>query len=216
MIVRTALLGATLALALTGVASAALLGIDADRVTLVRIPGAVPAKTCTVGAVADAHVDESLPDTNAGTAATVEVGAGPADRRAFVRFDLASCAIPAGADVRSAKLSAVLAAAPADPRTWNVHRATAAWPELGVTWNTAPAVAASATGTASIGTAAGATVEWSVLSDVAGIVSGATSNDGWRISDADEAPPAPIAGSLASREAAAAADRPTLTVTWFD
>ena len=155
------------------------------------------------------------PDAAAGTAPALEVTAGPADRRAFVRFDVAGCSIPAGAEVRSAALAMVLAAAPAEARNWKVQRVTDAWAG-DVTWSTAPAVAAASTDTAATGIAAGATLQWNVLPDVADVVSGAALDRGWRIADADETPVAPVGGALASSEAAAAGTRPTLTVTWFD
>lgn len=212
---RIALIGAAFVLAFAGVASAAALAVDADSLTVLRIPGTVPVKTCTISAVSDAFVDEALPDTAAGTAPTVEVAGGPADRRAFVRFDIAACSIPAGAEVRSAALAMVLVAAPAETRSWSVRRVTDAWAG-DVTWNTAPAVAAASTSSASTGIAAGATLQWSVLPDVAAVVSGAALDRGWRIADADETPVAPVGGTLASSEAVDAGTRPTLTVTWFD
>lgn len=212
---RIALICAAFVLALAGVASAAVLALDADRITVLRIPGTVPVKTCTISAVSDAYVDEALPDAAAGTAPALEVTAGPADRRAFVRFDVAGCSIPAGAEVRSAALAMVLAAAPAEARNWKVQRVTDAWAG-DVTWSTAPAVAAASTDTAATGIAAGATLQWNVLPDVADVVSGAALDRGWRIADADETPVAPVGGALASSEAAAAGTRPTLTVTWFD
>jgi hypothetical protein len=215
---RTALLTVAFILALAGVASAAVLTVDADEMTLVRVPGAVPPKTCTVGAVADTDADEALPDAGDGTATTVGVAAGPAAaKRAFVRFDLAPCSIPSNAEVRSAALRMVLAAAPAADRTWKVRRVAEAWSEATMTWNTMPTTfAAVSTDTLSTGTVAGATLAWNVAADVANIVSGAVTDNGWRIADADEASPTPDGGALAARENAAADDRPALTVTWFD
>ena len=213
---RSIALAGAFVLALTGIASAAALTVDANTMTLVRIPGPVPPKTCTVAAIADAHVDEALPDANAGTAASLDVAAGPADRRAFVRFDLASCAIPSTAELRSAALRMVLAGAPAEDRSWKVRRLTGAWTEAGVTWNTAPSLAAASTDAVSTGAVAGAALTWNVAADVADVVSGAATDHGWTIADADEAPAIPAAGSLASREDADAAERPVLTVTWFD
>jgi hypothetical protein len=212
---RAAVLAAAFVVALAGVASAAGFTVDADRMTLVRVPGAVPPKTCTVAASADAAVDEALPDTNAGTSATLDIAAGPADRHAFVRFDVGSCAIPPEAELRSAVLRMVLAGAPAEDRSWKARRVTGAWAETGITWNTAPSLAAASTDAVSTGTVAGAALAWNVAADVADVVSGGADH-GWRIADADDAPAAPVAGSLASRENAVAADRPSLTVTWFD
>jgi hypothetical protein len=213
---RTAALAGAFALALAGVASAAGLSVAPDTMTLVRVPGAVPVKTCTLVAGADAHVDEALPDGTAGSAPALDVTAGASDRRAFVQFDLPACAIPSTAEVRGAALRMTLAVAPAEDRSWKARRVAGAWTEAGITWNTAPPLAASSTDTVPTGTVAGATLTWDVAADVADAVSGAVTDRGWRIADADEAPAAPVTGSLASREDADPADRPSLTVTWFD
>ena len=214
MIGRALLIAAALTAAGAGAALAAGFAVDADDLTVVRIPGAVPVESCTITAVADAYIDEAAPDATAGTAPALEVAAGAADRRALVRFDIGSCAIPSGADVRTAQLELVLTTAPGASRSWTVRRINDPWTGLSVTWNTAPAVAATATAAAPTGTVAGATVAWDVLPDVADVVTGAAPDRGWLVADADEATPA--AGAVGASEAAAAADRPSLTITWFD
>jgi hypothetical protein len=213
---RGLIAGVVCALVFSGVAWGAVLSVDGDELTLVRVPGFVPAESCTVGAVADAHVDEATPDGNFGSDALLTVGAGTYDSRALVRFDVSSCSIPSGADVRSARLRMVLVDAPGEDRTWKARRVTGAWTEGAVTWNTEPALAAASTADVQTGTVAGATLEWDVLPDVAGIVSGALTDRGWRIADSDEAPASPVLGGLASREEPVGAQRPELTVTWFD
>jgi hypothetical protein len=216
VIARVVAVAGVLALACAAVAVAAGFPVTTDDLTVVRIAGAVPEESCTITAVADAHVDEAQPDATFGTGPAVEIASGPADRRALVRFDIGSCAIPAGAEVRSARLRAVLTTAPAAGRTWKIQRVTSAWTGLSVTWNTAPAVVAAATDTAQTGTAAGAVVEWDVVGDVAGVVAGTATDSGWRIADADETAPTTVGGALASSEVASSGDRPSLTIRWFD
>ena len=216
MIRRGLLLAGAIALTATGIAFAAGFPVTTRDLTTVRIPGAVPEKSCTITPAADAHVDEAQPDATFDTGPALEVASGPADRRAFVRFDVGSCSIPAGAEVRSATLRAVLTAAPAEDRTWKVQRVTEAWSAPSITWNAAPAVATAATDSAPTGTTPGATVGWNVLADVAGVVSGTADDRGWRIADTDATAPVTVAGALASSEAASEPTRPALTITWFD
>lgn len=190
--------------------------VAADGLTLVRVPGAAPVKTCTVTPSSDTFLDEELPETPFGAEPYLAVASGPADRRALVRFDLSSCGIPAGAEVRSARLAMGLTDAPASPRAWRVQRVTSDWAAAEVTWSTAPTVAPAATDTAAIGTVAGVPVTWDVRADVALIVSGGATNRGWRIADVDESAPLRDGGAFAASEAVVAADRPSLTLTWFD
>jgi len=199
-----------------GVAVGAGFPLVAEDVTIVRIPGAVPFKSCTVAPVADAFVDEALPDTAFGAEPYVEVAAGPSRRRALVRFDLDSCGVSAGAQVRTARLRMLLTAAPTESRTWRVRRVTSAWTEGAATWNAAPDVAASVTDAVETGVVLGDVLEWDVRGDVAQIVSGAVTDRGWRIADPDETAPVTVSGALASREAVDPAQRPSLTLTWFD
>jgi hypothetical protein len=213
---RAVALGVVLVVALAGVAWGAVLAVTADQMTVVRVTGAVPAETCTVGAVADAYVDESTPGSNFGSDATLAVHAGPADAHALVRFDLASCSIPSGADVRSATLKMTIADPPGEDRAWKARRVTGAWNENNVKWNTAPTVAPASTDTVQTGVAAGVELQWNVLADVATFVSGAATNRGWQILDGDETSVLQVDGALASREDPVAARRPSLTVTWFD
>lgn len=215
--VRGLLAAAVLALVASfGFAVAAGFPVVADDVTVVRIPGAVPEKRCTVAPVADAYVDEALPETPFGDEDFLAVASGPANRRALVRFDLGSCSVPAGAELRSARLTMVVAAAPAQARTWDVRRVTSVWHAATVTWTTAPTVAATVTDTAPIGTIDGATVAWDVRTDVADVVSGGATDRGWRIADVSEGAPLRVGGALASSETATSDARPSLTLTWFD
>jgi hypothetical protein len=213
---RAVALGTVLVVALAGVAWGTVLAVTADELTVVRVTGAVPAETCSVGAVADAYIDQATPGANFGSDAMLKVNAGPSDARALVRFDLASCSIPPGADVRSATLNMTIADAPGEDRAWKARRITAAWNENNVKWNTAPTVAAASTDTVQTGIAVGVVLQWNVLADVATFVSGAATDRGWQIFDGDEGSVLQVDGALASREDPVAARRPSLTVTWFD
>lgn len=205
-----------LALALSGVALAATMSVSADTLTVKTVPGGVPAQTCTLSAAAaDSYVDEGSASSNFGSGTTLEVRSGAADRRTFARFDLAGCSLPQGAWVTSAQLTLHLATAPSASRSYEAHRVTASWDEGAITWNGQPAVAASATFTASTGTTSASAVEWTVTADVRAFLDGTATNHGWRIRDGDEAAPSDIGSVFSAREHTTIAQRPALTITFY-
>lgn len=209
---------ATLAIitGLTGAAFAAGMAISAGKLTVVTVPGSVPAQTCTLSAAtADAFVDEASPGDAFGSATALDVRSGTSDRRAFARFNLAGCSLPAGAWVNSATLKLHLSSAPAASRTYEAHRVTAAWDEAAISWNGQPAVAASATSTATVGTTSPATVEWAVTADVRAFADGTATDHGWRIRDGDEAATPDMTSVFSSREHATPAQRPSLTISYY-
>lgn len=202
--------------ALSGVALAASFSASAETLTVTTIAGGVPPQSCTLSAAsADAHVDESSPTSNLGSATTLEVQSGASDRRGFARFELAGCSLPQGALVTSAALKLHLSSAPPTSRTYEAHRVTASWDETAITWSDQPPVAASATSTASTGTTSASTVEWTVTTDVRAFVAGTSTNHGWRIRDSDEAAPSDTLSVFGSREHATPAVRPVLTITYY-
>jgi hypothetical protein len=172
--------------------------------------------TCTLTAVADAHLREDMPATASGADVTLDVQPETGSRRrSLVRFDLAACspAVPADAITHSASLRLTLAASATQSRTYAVSRATGSWSEATVTWDGQPGVASpTASLEVAAGTAAGSVVEWSVVSDVQDFVSGANMNYGWRISDAAEG--AAQLGLLQFRSREAATGLPTLVITY--
>jgi hypothetical protein len=205
-----------LALGLSGVALAASVTVTSDKLTAITVAGGVPAQTCTLmAATADAYVDEGSPDSAFGSASTLEVRSGPSDRRTFARFDLASCSIPQGAWVSSAALKLHLSTAPSESRSYEAHRITAAWDEATMTWNNQAAVAASATSSASTGTAGATTIQWPVTTDIRSFLDGSATNHGWRVRDVDETAPVGVGSVFSSREHATASQRPVLTIAYY-
>lgn len=172
-------------------------------------------KVCSVGAAADAFVDEAASSTNNGTGTTLAVKSLLlGNRRTLVRFDLTSCSIPGTATVVSAALKLYLSSAPTLSRTHEVYRVTSAWTETGVTWASQPSTALAATSTASTGTTSGTVIEWDVKADVAAFVSGAATNQGWLVKDLLEGDALGAEAVFSSREHATAGQRPVLVVTY--
>jgi hypothetical protein len=210
-----ALAAVAVALLAAGTAAGAGLTVSAEPSTVIRVTASVPVQTCDAAPVADAGVDEAVSGTGAGADPTVDVrSAGGADRRAYVRFDVAACAIPAAAEIRTATLRLAVVAPPAAGRTLEARRAVEAWTEGGVSWSAQPAVAAAAASTAATGTVA-APVDWDVAGDVRAIVAGSVADEGWRIADVAEDDAVPATVALAAREHADPALRPTLTIRYY-
>jgi hypothetical protein len=194
-------------------AAAAPLSLSSQLVTVFRVNATVPLTSCTAGATADAYVTEPL--SGAGTETELRVASAfGANKRSFLRLDLASCAIPTVARVTSAALRLHLSTAPGSSRTYDVFRVTASWVES-LTWVTQPAVAASASASAATGTTAGVTLAWNVLTDTAAFVAGTQTNNGWRVSDRTESNLTAIEGRFSAREHASSSQRPALAVSWY-
>lgn len=192
-----------------GIAFGASLVLSSNRLTVFA--------SCTLrAATADTYVNQASPGSNFGTATTFfvrsQIGA---NRRAFIRFDLASCFIPATADVITARLSLHMSTAPTANRTYQAHRATASWTETGITWTNQAAVAGSATSTTTTGTSSGVRLEWDVVADVNSFVNGSLVNDGWRIADSVESSSTARTATFSSAEHGTASQRPRLTITYY-
>ncbi len=146
-------------------------------------------QTCNAAAVADTYARSDLSATNFGILPTMEVNSNSlAISRAFVRFDLQSCAIPTGALVTTARLRLTTSSVATASVTYDARKVSAAWLETSLTWANQPAVAASPTASLTVasGAAAGSVYEWNVITDVQDFVTGAATDRGWRISDALE------------------------------
>jgi len=204
---------AVAAVVVVSVASASGLAVSSGRLTTDEIG------TCTAAAADDTYVDQSLlaEEASFGADQTMSVRSQAlANRRAFVRFDLSPCGIPAVTSVTGAELRLVLTTAPGSSRTHALHRVTSAWAETS-TWNSQPAVSASASASTETGTTAGATVAWSsptLVADVQSWVDGTSANHGWGISDATESALAAATAAYGAREHATAESRPQLFVTY--
>jgi hypothetical protein len=196
-----------------------------------------PVRTCTVTAtpsttsvVADTSVRQGTPAGNFGTINSMNVASGSsANRRVYVRFDLAGCspAIPVTATVRVATLRLYASSLPAVCRTVDVFRVTAAWTETGVTWNTQPfgttvnnPASGSRTDSFDVGSpgacenqAAGYVNGAVVTADVAAFVSG-TTNYGWMLRDDAENSGTTRTITFSTKETATLAQAPQLVVTY--
>lgn len=208
-------------IAAVGVGAASTLTVSAGHLGVTSVASAPAPKSCTVTPSADAYADEANLLGLFGGSDQLEVRSWfvilvPSNRRAFVRFDLGSCAIPAAADVRSATLRLHLLTAPSADRTYRVHRVTDAWTEAALSWSAQPNVAASATTSISTGTTDGVWREADVRTDVAAMVAGTVTNQGWRLRDDAEDAGLERRSIFAAREYGTAALRPQLVVTWYD
>jgi hypothetical protein len=174
--------------------------------------------TCTLAASGDSYVAKEAAGSNFGTGTTLIVSSSATTtKRSLVQFALIGCspAIPPTALVTAASLSLTTAALQLGTRTYEVHGISATWTEIGVNWTNQPAAAAGVSGSAtvSLGTPSGTTVSWNVIGDVQSMVSGAASNEGWRIVDSSETSFLETTLTLSSRNAAS--NQPQLVVTYI-
>ncbi len=130
----------------------------------------------TLTAVADARLDQTNPNTNAGTVGALQIKSLTGDnRRGVFRFDLSP--IPSTAAVKTSIFKVVMRTAPPTSRNHSVHLVTGSpqWTETGVTWNSRDGATnwtlpggdfnATAADTQATGTAAPITISWMVRSD---------------------------------------------------
>ena len=203
-------------MATASVAFAASLSVTSARVTTSSSSVSIGESTCTLTASTDAGLDRATQNTNYGSLGFLSVRAqsGNNMRRSILRFDIATCGISATAVVRSATLQLTVLSGPGSSRAYGVHRVTGTWAEDTVTFRNQPAFSAAATSSVTTGTAP-ATLSWSVVTDVASFARGTAANNGWLIRDSNEDANPGIETIFPSREAAAAADRPTLVIGYY-
>ena len=171
--------------------------------------------TCTLTASADAELRERNPNNNYGTIQNIRVD--PRNtrvRRNVTIFPVASCSIPATADVLSARLEIWQDNAPNNDRTHGAHLVTSAWTETTVTWNTQPTTAATPTATALTGTVINTWVAWELTNDVELWIGGST-NNGWLVKDENEGGGAGNLTRYRSSEYTDTTKRPTLVIRWI-
>ena len=188
--------------------SAASLGVGSTSLTSWKSAatvGCTSPGTQTLGASADAYVDENNPSNNFGTQnqLLVRSRSNSRDARTLVRFNLP--AIPSGCTVTSARLRLFATAADIG-RTLQALRANASWAETTVTWNTQPAT----TGAAATVASATGWREWTVTTQVTAMYAG--TNNGFLVRDASEG--AALQQSQTFRSRDAAANNPELVVTF--
>jgi large repetitive protein len=214
---RVLLVVAAIALGASGAGLAAALSVTSSKLTTSTGAASISATTCTLSAAsADSYVNEASASTNSGTATTLEVrSASAGDRRTFVQFSLASCAIPANALVTAASLKLYMNSAPTASRTYEARAVSASWTETGITWTNQPAVSGSITSSVSTGTTSNVTLTWTITADVQAFLDGTTTNSGWRVGDATENSATARSAQFRSDEYTTAAQRPVLEVTYY-
>jgi hypothetical protein len=179
--------------------------------------------TCTLsGASIDTYVNESnKTQTNGSTSSIVVENVSGSRRRAFVRFNFASCPNAsnlANAGVDSATLTLNWTSATGTPRTIKVYRVTSDWTSL-INWNTQPSFAASPTGTMSLTSIVPGSRSADVTADVNDFLQSSptplppyasvVSNFGWAL--ADEGTGTGLSTFSASE---ASTGKPTLTINY--
>jgi hypothetical protein len=195
--------------------------ITPKRLTVYTAASTVPVSRCTLTPSADDYVAQD-DDSNFGSATALHVQSyqttslllitTPRNRRSFVKFDLSSCSIPAGARVTTATLTVFLSAAPDQNRTWNIGRITGSWTQNNINW---PGPSATASTSITTGTTSNVTRSATVTSDVASFVSGTQTNHGWRFSDSAENSSTQRNGQFRSREWGTVSQRPTLVIDYY-
>ena len=209
---------ASLALVLVATLALGSLAVFTDQATVAGntfTTGAFPTATPTpapisLGAVADTYVKEDKGgDDNFGTATDMQVNSEPTKlKRAFVAFDVSS--IPAGSEITSATLT-LCSTRVESGRVEEARMVLDSWAETTITWNNQATVSTTVTDTMTVPATTGC-VTWAVAADVQKWVAG-VANNGWRISDQDEAT---NSGDVRyrTRENGTAAERPKLDVNY--
>jgi hypothetical protein len=197
-----------------------------------------PYRTCLLSAtpstttsVVDASVRQDAAGTNLGTATTAQVtSAASANRRLYIRFDLAACSptIPATAVVRQATLRLYASAVPAACRTLDLFRVASTWSEAGITWTNQPfgtainnPTAASAVATVTVGAPAGCQnrvagylTGVTLTASVATFVAGGATNFGWMIRDDVEGSATSQTVTVSAKELNTIGQVPQLVITY--
>lgn len=125
--------------------------------------GPAQAATLNLTPTADTYVQADQPAVNFGTSVRWSTeGRANIWRNSLLRFQVQ---VPAGEEVKTAKLRAVSEAAATATEFVDVYTTATGWTETGVTWQNAPARGTWLTKTG--GFALGATVEWDVTGGVA-------------------------------------------------
>jgi len=181
-------------------------------------------------AVDDTFVNQAFPNTNSGTASTMDIRSSSyANRRVYVRFDLSRCSptIPTTATVVYGALQLFVTQIPAVCRSIDLFRLGGSWTESIITWNnqpvgTAPSNPPTANRSAvtTIGgapctvTSTGVYASWNVTADVRLFVGGSSANLGWMLRDDVEDSSSSRNTQFSTAEANNATRAPRLVVTY--
>ncbi len=150
--------------------------------------------------VADAFVEQGLPDNNYGSNVNLLVRSfGALNRRTFVQWDLSS--IPSTAIITEALMWLDKTAdVGVFPRTYEVQAVSASWTEGGITWNNAPGVLVPPSPSISI-TYSDIWYTWDITTIVQNWIDGTWTNNGLRVRDTVESSGLEITSFFDSKEA---------------
>ena len=136
----------------------------------VKASAAIGSTTVTLYSTADAYVNSSSPDTNYGSAISVNVSANSEQDFVYIMFDLST--IPPGASIMSANLSVYLSSTGGNiysaDRIGAYYCSDNTWSEQGISWNNKPSFSPNPTDSWSFGVSyfVGVYKSWNVTADV--------------------------------------------------
>lgn len=168
------------AMACVGVASAASLGVNTNK--LFAWSQAITRATCTLDYTAedDTYVQQSKATTTAGSSATLSIIGGAHPDYAFVRFDLTSCNLPRTGGADSATLTLVVNAHSAD--TISLFPVYSSWAGSSLTWNGVSSLTIGSTATTSFAPSTNTSFQIPVTADVDAAIKAGTLW-GWALED---------------------------------
>jgi hypothetical protein len=170
--------------------------------------------TCTLqgtSSATDTYLDEQNPNASFGGATTLSVGPKSGKRTwTLIRFNLASCGIPATGGADAATLKLVITSAPGSSQTLDVSTIQSSW-SGSTTWTGAPATS-SPFATIATGTTSGVTKSVTVTADVDALIKSSSANDGWLISEPSSSVNTQTVFGAA--ENGTAANQPQLLITY--
>ena len=194
------------ALAYTGVAYAATLGVGSNK--LHAWSQTLTKATCSLNSTAedDTFVQQSKPTTTSASATTLSIIGGAHPDYAFIRFDLTSCNLPTTGGADSATLTLVVNAHSND--TISLFPVYSSWSSATLTWNGLSGLSIGSTATTSFVPATNnATYSLTVTADVDAAIKAGTLW-GWALEDTSGG----ATTKLDSGNATTSAQRPTLTI----
>ena len=164
--------------------------------------------------IADARVEQGSGNSNFGNDTELKIRSknSSGNRRSFIQFGFH---FPGDTDILSAELKAYMSVAPNASRSYQAYRALGSWKEKnpgGITWNNQSSRAAIPSDTVLSGTEKNVWLSWNVTDDMAHMVSGGYTNNGWVVKDSVEDSSTPQEAKFRSREYNNPSFRPVLEI----
>lgn len=197
------------AMACTGVAYAASLGVGSNKLHAWSQTLTKASCNQTYSTEDDTFVQQSKPTTTSANSPTLNIIGGAHPDYAFIRFDLTNCNLPTTGGADSATLNIVVNAKSND--TISVFPVYSSWSSSTLTWNiaTAPGFSIGSTATTTfVPSTNGATIQLPVTADVDAAIKAGTLW-GWALEDTSGG----ATTKINSANTANAALRPTLTLS---